>query len=37
MSSERSLPVPRGSESFHSFAQFREQITRSATLRFGFD
>jgi hypothetical protein len=37
MSSERSLPLSRVGESFHPFAQFRKQITRSTTLRFGFD
>jgi hypothetical protein len=37
MSSERSLSVTRFSESFHPFAQFSVQITRSAALRFGFD
>jgi hypothetical protein len=37
MSSERSLSMPRVGESFHSLAQFSEQITRCVRLRFGID
>jgi len=37
VSSERSLSLPRFSESFHTFAQFSEQITFGDTFRFGFD
>ena len=36
VSSQRSLPVPRVGQRFHSFAQFFEEITRRTTLRLGF-
>jgi hypothetical protein len=37
MSSEGSLSLPRFSESFHAFAQFSEQLTRSAAPCFRSD
>jgi hypothetical protein len=37
MSSERSLSESLFGQRFHTFAQFSEEITSSAAIRFGFD